>query len=268
MVDKVCFTQSADRQQLEAIYLSDDHEEMITRSRIEKLDESVVFKPEHVVRQINDIILNPFVAWALLEQVIQGLKKNYSDDLSLGFKSAILVDAVRQELKKEQDKRAEVYFKKAVEDKLIQFKLRADGKNWKMPKEIVTGEPNQAAQIVDDQENLMQKSLFERVYQTEMNRAERDVAVYLDGRKALGWWHRNVARRHYGLKGWKKNVIYPDFIFSVQNGGKTTKMVALETKGEFLDGTEDTAYKRALMDLLTKNFDWDSTPVVGEMQLA
>lgn len=113
----------------------------------------------------------------------------------------------------------------------------------------------------------MQRSLFERVYQMEVNRAEREVAVYLDGQEALGWWHRNVAKRDYGLKGWKKNVIYPDLIFSIEEGGKTTKMVALETKGTFLDGTEDTEYKRALMDFLTDNFDLDNTIPAGQLEL-
>lgn len=267
VVKKVRLTQSEDGRQLESIHLSDDQKETITHDTIEKLDEFVVFKPEHVVRQINDIILNPFVAWALLAEVVKDLKEKGFDDLSLGFKSAVLVDALRQELKKEQDKRAEVYFRKAVKDGVIQFKLRADGKNWKMPKEIVTSEANQAYQIVDQQGQPMQRSLFERVYQMEVNRAEREVAVYLDGQEALGWWHRNVAKRDYGLKGWKKNVIYPDLIFSIEEGGKTTKMVALETKGTFLDGTEDTKYKEDLMDFLTDNFDWDSTPVAGQMEL-
>jgi len=267
VVRKVLFTQSTEGRQLESIHLSDNQKETITHNTIDKLDEFVVFKAEHVVRQINDIILNPFVSWALLEPIVNELKERGFDDLSLGFKSAILVDALRQELRKEQDKRAEIYFKRAVRDGLIQFKLRADGKNWKMPNEIITSEANQAAQIVDEQGNLMQKSLFERVYQMEMNRAEREVAVYLDGQEALGWWHRNVARRHYGLQGWRKNVIYPDFIFSIAPNGKTQKLVVLETKGDHLGGNEDTNYKRAVMTFLTEKFDWDNSQSIGELQL-
>jgi type III restriction enzyme len=45
-----------------------------------------------------------------------------------------------------------------------------------------------------------------------LNGDERDVAVYLDGERALIWWHRNVARtqRVAGMAG----EIYPDFIFA------------------------------------------------------
>lgn len=253
--------------QLTAISLSGDQNNPIASTTADRLEELAIFNPVQVVRQINDIILNPFVAWVLLERLTDDLRDNGYDDLSLGFHSASLVESLRKELINEQERQAEIFFKQAVHDGLIQFRLRADGKNWPMPKTIITNEADQAYQIVNRAGNLMQKSLFERVYQMELNRAEREVAVYLDGQEALGWWFRNVARRDYGLKGWKKNVIYPDFIFSIEEGGKTTQLVALETKGEFLDGTEDTQYKCALMKFLTGNFDWDSTPSVGELEL-
>ena len=253
--------------QLTAIRVSDSPEETITHQAMPKQDELAVFDPVQVVRQINDIILNPFVAWAIVTALADELRSKGFDDLSLGFRSARLVEALRQELAKEQDKRAEGYFRKAAQDGEIQFRLRAAGGNWPMPRTITTSEANQAHQIVDQAGNLMQKSLFEYVYQTELNRPEREVAVYLDKQETLGWWHRNVAKRDYGLKGWKKNVVYPDFIFSVEKDGKTSQLVALETKGEFLDGTQDTEYKKALMTFLTEKFDWDSTPSVGELEL-
>ena len=67
--------------------------------------------------------------------------------------------------------------------------------------------------------------------------------------------------------GWRKGVIYPDFIFSVEDGGKTAKLVAVETKGEHLKDFEETVYKQAVMRLLTENFDWDKTSPVGQLEL-
>ena len=125
----------------------------------------------------------------------------------------------------------------------------------------------QAFQIQDRDGRPLQKSLFSAVYLDEMNRSERDVAVYLDGQEALGWWHRNVARKHYGLQGWRKGAIYPDFIFSIEEDGKTSKLIALETKGEHLEGYHDTEYKKAVMEFLTSHFDWDATRPVGQMEL-
>lgn len=57
----------------------------------------------------------------------------------------------------------------------------------------------------------LEKSLFSPIYEAELNNDERDVAIYLDGEKALAWWHRNVARTQFGIQGWKKAKIYPDF---------------------------------------------------------
>jgi len=257
---------SGDRQ-LMAFTLSDNDDDPITHRATNRLEELAMFDPVQVVRQIGDIILNPFVAWSLVERLVRALKDKGFDDLSLGFRSARLVEVLRKELFKEQEQQAETLFKQAVHDGFIQFRLRTDGKNWPMPRTIITNEADQSCQIVNETGNLTQKNLFERVYQMELNRAEREVAVYLDGQEALGWWFRNVARRDYGLKGWKKNVIYPDFIFSIEEAGKNTQLVALETKGTFLDGTEDTEYKRALIEFLTEHFSWDSTSSVGELQL-
>ena len=113
----------------------------------------------------------------------------------------------------------------------------------------------------------MQKSLFEYVYRAELNQSEQEVAVYLDGQKALGWWHRNVARQQYSLQGWRRRAIYPDFIFSVAPDGKTSKWVVLETKGEHLGRNDDTEYKRAVMAFLSKNFNWDAATSIGELSL-
>ncbi|MGC6518218.1 MAG: DEAD/DEAH box helicase family protein [Candidatus Puniceispirillaceae bacterium] len=267
VVTSVRFHKADTERQLTAISLTDDPNALITHQSQDRLQELAIFNPVQVVQQIGDIILNPFVAWSLLERLVNDLKEKGYDDLSLGYYAASLVKILRQELHLEQDRRAETIFKKLVKDGVIQFRLRADGNNWQMPKTIMTHEAGQAYQIMDNAGNPVQKSLFQNIYQTEMNKSERDVAVYLDGQEALGWWHRNVARRDYGLKGWKRHVIYPDFIFSLQENGITKQLVALETKGNFLDGTIDTEYKRAFMSYVTQHFSLDHTTKAGSLEL-
>ena len=258
VVDAMGLDISSNERQLMAIGYNDGEGKEISHRSIDKLPELANFDPVQIVRQINDIVLNPFVAWELVDRLAKELKTREYNDRTLGFHSARLGESLRKALLEEQDKRAEDYFRDAVKSGTIQFRLRADGNNWIMPKKITASETNEALQ--------MQKSLFERVYKDEMNEEEQDVAVYLDEQAALKWWHRNAARRGYGLKGWKKNVIYPDLIFLVEKEGQRKKLVALETKGAFLDGTMDTEYKRALMKFLTENFDWDKT-VVGHMDV-
>jgi len=53
------------------------------------------------------------------------------------------------------------------------------------------------------------------------------------------------------------------FIWETKRAAKG--LFVIETKGEFLDGTEDTEYKRQLLDFLTDNFDWDNTVDAGEL---
>ena len=90
--------------------------------------------------------------------------------------------------------------------------------------------------------------------------------MYLDAEETLSWWHRNVARTQYGIQGWKKSKIYPDFIFAVNGESKNRRVVILETKGDQLDNF-DTAYKRDVLTFLSDNFKWDDYTAAGELEL-
>ena len=131
---------------------------------------------------------------------------------------------------------------------------------------IETTEPENARQLLNRAGGPLEKSLFAPVYENELNSDERDVAVYLDGEKTLAWWHRNVARTQYGIQGWKKAKIYPDFIFAVQRDGEAKRITVLETKGDQLDNL-DTAYKREALAFLSDHFEWDEATPVGELEL-
>lgn len=136
-----------------------------------------------------------------------------------------------------------------------------------MPSYLWSSESTQAPQLTYKQGDLVQKSLFEYVYRSEMNKPEQEVAVYLDTQEALGWWHRNAARQQYGLQGWRRKMIYPDFIFSVAPDGKTKKLVVLETKGQHLAGNDDTEYKQAVMKLYSEEFKLENTTYIGQLEL-
>ena len=57
-----------------------------------------------------------------------------------------------------------------------------------------------------------------------------------------------MARSQYGLQGWKKHKVYPDFVFALARGEEEERIVVLETKGDHLDNP-DTAYKMKLFDV-------------------
>ena len=116
------------------------------------------------------------------------------------------------------------------------------------------------------------KALLEPAYESgDLNGLELQVAGYLDAKQAVRWWHRNVARTQYGLQGWKRHKVYPDFVFGLVGGldgdGTAQRLVLLETKGAHLGGSEDTAYEEKLLVQLAEAFKDQRWQQVGGLEL-
>ena len=184
----------------------------------------------------------------------------------LGALSSRIIDELRRALDTARNHSAEKVFKDGVVAGTVQFRLRLDGKNWRLPFTLETNEPQDARKVTNSKGDALARSLFAPIYENDLNKDEQAVAGYLDDEKALKWWHRNVARKQYGLQGWKRAKVYPDFLFAVQREGKGSRIVVLETKGDQLDNL-DTAYKRDLLNQLSDNFAWDKTQTAGTLQL-
>lgn len=167
---------------------------------------------------------------------------------------------------KERDARAETLFRNDVKTGRIQFRLRLDGNNWSMPEYVLSTEPNGSPHLTRADGGALKRSLFSPIYRNELNGEEQNVAVHLDGDAAVKWWHRNVARANYGLQGWKRGRIYPDFIFATGWDAGSGRIVVLETKGDHLQNP-DTDYKRDVLDFLTQSFAWDKAVPAGLLQL-
>lgn len=253
--------------QLQRIRLADDRDELLfINETVTTNTEILAFDPAYAVRMICDIVLNPFVGREIVDALLAALRERGFDDARVGQLAGLIVEELRKGLDAERNARAEALFKTKVAAGHIQFRLRLDARNWRMPFGIETTEPENARQLLDRAGGPLEKSLFSPVYEDEMNSDERDVAVYLDGEKTLAWWHRNVARTQYGIQGWKRAKIYPDFIFAVQRDGETKRIIVLETKGDQLDNL-DTHYKREALAFLSEHFQWDEATPVGELEL-
>ncbi|WP_211369252.1 DEAD/DEAH box helicase [Roseospira navarrensis] len=256
----------ASESQLQRIRLSDDGDELFVGESIEATHETMRFNAPHVVRMISDLVLNPFVGRQIVARLVEALKARGFDDDKLGKLTSLIVEELRRGLDAERTARAERLFKDEVAAGRIQFRLRLDGRNWRMPFEMETMQPEGADQLPGKDGAPLKKSLFAPVYKDDLNKDERDVAVYLDGEKAMVWWHRNVARKQYSIQGWKRAKIYPDFIFAVQGEGEAQRISVLETKGDQLDNL-DTAYKREVLEFMSGNFQWDDATPAGELEL-
>lgn len=252
--------------QLQRITLSDEGDELFVGETVAQNSEILVFDPAHTVRMVSDILPNPFVAREVVGQLLDALRGRGFDESKLGRFASLISAELRRGLDSARTERAEALFKAEFAAGRIQFRLRLDGRNWRMPATMETTEPEDARQLLSKTGGPLEKSLFAPVYEAELNKDERDVAVYLDGEGALSWWHRNVARSQYGIQGWKKAKIYPDFIFAVQTEGDAKKITVLETKGDQLDNL-DTAYKRDVLAFLSDHFAWDDATPAGELEL-
>jgi type III restriction enzyme len=244
----------------------------LTAPTVELLEASRL-DPLYATRIICDIVPNPWIGRELVAAYLSRLQTRGFSPEQLGAMSGLLLEELRKFLLENRERLAEDQFIADVASERIQFRLRTDQHNWRMPAALESALPEQSPQLPKPSGNLTEKSLFSPVYTDEYNSDEREFACYLDEEKALVWWHRNVAKAgQYGLQGWRKHKVYPDFIFAVtrQEGdgqGKASKLVCIETKGDQLEGNLDTDYKRKLMELATAHYRQDETVKAGELEL-
>ena len=245
-----------------------DGDDLIEREVVRRAPSLARFDPAHAARMIGEIVPNAFQAREIVGRLLAALRARGLDGDKLGPLAEYIIDALYRALEKERLRRAEEVFRRKVESGEIRFRLRLDGRDWKMPDWVETTQPEEARQLVGSDGGPLERSLFAPQYEADFNKAEREVAVYLDGQEALKWWHRNVARKQYGLQGWRRGRIYPDFIFAMNGEGRPERIIVLETKGDQLEGNLDTEYKRKLLELLTEHFDWEEAIPAGMLEVA
>jgi type III restriction enzyme len=226
------------------------------------------FDAAYAVRMIGDIVPNGFAAWALVDRLLAKLRSAGWDDALFGRLAAFLIDELRKELVAERERQAPTLFRDGLATGAIQFAVRGDGNDWRMPDEVWTTQPDDAAPLQTATYQPLERSLFLPIYAGDLNDSEQKFAVYLDRDDAVRWWHRNgTMRGSYGLRGWRRGNVYPDFLFAaLKDKGGRERIVVVETKGEQLEGNRDTEYKRALLDTLSGAFS-EATAKQGELGL-
>jgi type III restriction enzyme len=266
LADKLAKEVDAEQSQILRLTLSEGADFLATKE-IRAVAETLEFDPVYATRSVMDIVPNPWVARDLIELLLLGLRERGFDDAKLGNSSIYLLEELRKWLQEQRDLLAEEQFMKDVTAENIQFRLRADRTLWKLPMEVETGHSEMALKLARNNGEPLERSLFSPVYHDDFNTPEREFACYLDEKNALRWWHRNVAKTGYSLQGWKKNRIYPDFIFSRERTGKTDRIFVWEMKGPQLEGNLDTEYKRKLLETLSGHYRAENGVKAGTLQL-
>jgi type III restriction enzyme len=259
----------APERQIRRFRLVDSGNERIVSEEAARYVDTARFDPGYAVRMISDLVPNAWVARDIVGRLIEGLAARGFDEDRLGAAENLIVEELRKWLAEERDRLAEKCFRQGVNEGRIQFRLRTDNRRWvwPMPDKTDTYQPEGAECVVGKHGGALERSLFAPIYKGDFNQDERDIAIYLDGEAALTWWHRNVARSQYAIQGWRREKIYPDFIFALSRGDAGNRLVVLESKGEHLSGNPDTEYKKAVLRLMTESYAVEQTTPVGEMEL-
>lgn len=244
--------------------LSGAHSEPAVRPRALQLDRV------RLVRALLDLAPNAWHVWRWVEAACDRLRAAGYEEAALARSSDSLAEQLRVDIEAERDRLAQAVFDQGVAEGQIEFRLRADATDYELPREFTLLLTEKAQPLLrDDSIHPVQKSLLEPALRTpDMNDFEAQFAAYLDEREALGWWHRNVAKTQYGLQGWKRHRVYPDFIFGVLTQNGASRTVVMETKGMHLAGSLDTHYKQQLLHRLTDAFADERAHKAGQLTLA
>lgn len=223
-----------------------------------EFDTTVKLDISFLVRQLTDVIPNPWQAMRILTQTLAVLRSKDIDEEALFNNRFELLKDMKRDLKAQVILLSEKLFREKLDKGDISLRLLASDSaqlNWELAQtlEISVAEHDQVLRRKDGSE--LERSLFEKIYKNGLNNLEQETAWYLDKHESVYWWHRiAVNQREYSLQGWQKQKIYPDLLVCVEepiNG--QYRFSVLETKGEHLKGNDDTEYKRCLFELLTKH---------------
>jgi type III restriction enzyme len=224
--------------------------------------------PAYITRAILDYVPNPWIARRLIGDLIEGLREQGRDDEWLGRHGSDILSTVRRWLEVKQTELAEALFRTHLATGRIRFQLRTDRHAWRLPDALAVSLGEAPRHLLRSDGSPIENSVFQ-VFEHDLNNLEQGVARYLDVNASVTWWHRNVARgQGYGLQGWKRHRVYPDILIGVSRADGDRRLIALETKGGHLGGSEDTEYKRRLLELLTETAaDVPSASAVGTLNI-
>jgi len=213
-----------------------------------------------LVRRLSETIPNPWQADRVLTDALATLRARSLTDEELASGRLSLIASMSEDLRRTVEIAAEAVFRRKIGEGLITFRLTEPA----LPPELTAALAGEDVNPVQrgDMTPLL-KALYTPVLKSEVNGLERDVALYLDETEAVGWWWRIAARRDpWGLQGWRPHKVYPDFLIALDEDGRTARLLALETKGSHLDGS-DTPYKASLFKALESSYAGAS--VVGQI---
>ena len=225
------------------------------------IDRSV--RLEDFTRYLSDMVPNPWRVAKYVRRVLDGLRDAGKNDDYIHKMRSHIQYHIETCMKSAISKQAEKVFRDKVKNGVILFDLVVEERNFRLRDRYVV--KSDGIPFRKRGKNV-QKTLFDTVYHDDFDTdLERDFAKYLDGEEAIRWWHRIAERQQgeYYIRGWKKDRIWPDIIAMTNKKHGKTSVLIYETKGEFLSGTEDTEYKKKVLETLEDSFNCGMVRVRG-----
>jgi type III restriction enzyme len=217
------------------------------------VEDAVLDRPA-LIRRMLDVVPNPWQGARILDEALEKLRRR-ADEKTIVNSRLMLVDHMIDDLQLQLEAAAEATFRAKVKSGDIVFKLLAhplDDLNYKFDEllKIHVASGDDKAPLLRDLGTPLERSLYETAFRKQVNGFEKDVALYLDGSDAVTWWWRVAARREWGLQGWIRNKVYPDFLIHLDTEKDVARLLVLETKGKHLEGNADTEFKIKFFALL------------------
>jgi type III restriction enzyme len=222
-----------------------------------------------LIQRMLDIVPNPWQAARILDVALSELRPRGSEDDIIASRLT-LIEHIKDDLRAQIEQAAESVFRRKVQTGEIIFKLLAaplDELNFEFEELFTTHVSigDAGAPLLNIGGSPLDKALYDKVFKKSFNDFEKNVALYLDGDDAVTWWWRIAARREWGLQGWMKNKVYPDFLVQLDAQGETARLLVLETKGKHLEGSQDTEFKSKFFKVLEEAYSLGK--VAGEVEL-
>ena len=204
------------------------------------------------VRRLTDIIPNPWRAAHIVKTILAAYRENGTDDETLYAQRLYLAEYLKKSLRERVETLAEALFQDKLDNDIIRFRLETDiALNYQLAETLEVNLASGARRLMNLRGDLLDRNLFDPVYEGEFNTLEKDFALYIDGKSAVKWWHRIAVKQDYFLQGWRRNRIYPDFLACLQRRGDSPqRLIIFETKGQHLSGNSDTEYKEKVLKIL------------------
>lgn len=223
----------------------------------------------YLVRQLTDVIPNPWEASRIIEETLRALARKGIEGKPLIDSRLFLIKTMKDDLARQVERAAAEVFHAKLTTSEISFRLYVHDErlNWELAEtlNLIVGEEDRT--FLRKNGEPLARFLYQKLYERELNGLEREVAWYIDGEAAVKWWHRLVARQDYHLQGWQRNKVYPDFLVCLkEQGAGPHRLIVLETKGMQLKGNDDTLYKQRLFDLLSEHYS--HSVEAGEVEVA